>query len=116
MTPHADPEERRAYQREYQRRWARENRDKRVLYERSHRERNREAYAAKTKRSVERNRVKVNAANTLRRAIARGEIQRMPCERCGAPNSHGHHDDYSQPLVVRWLCPLHHAEAHRSDS
>jgi hypothetical protein len=37
---------------------------------------------------------------------------RQPCERCGGP-SEAHHADYSQPLVVSWLCKAHHRELHR---
>ena len=44
----------------------------------------------------------------LNRAIRAGTLQRLPCELCGDPNSHGHHTDYSKPLDVRWLCPSHH--------
>lgn len=29
---------------------------------------------------------------------------------CDRSDVHGHHDDYSKPLEVRWLCPAHHAE------
>lgn len=39
-------------------------------------------------------------------------MQRQPCEVCGAEKSHAHHDDYGQPLVVRWLCHSHHMEHH----
>ena len=41
-------------------------------------------------------------------AIARGDIQRIPCIVCGDPKSEGHHQDYSKPLDVLWLCILHH--------
>lgn len=44
--------------------------------------------------------------------IQRGKITRQPCEVCGEPNAQAHHDDYSKPLEVRWLCPQHHAEVH----
>ena len=35
-----------------------------------------------------------------------------PCEVCEATPTHRHHDDYSEPLEIRWLCPTHHKEVH----
>jgi hypothetical protein len=43
-------------------------------------------------------------------ALRTGKLVKQPCEVCGSTeNVHAHHDDYSKPLDVRWLCPLHHA-------
>lgn len=49
------------------------------------------------------------------RAIEAGRLVRQPCEKCGNPKSHGHHDDYSKPLQVRWLCKKHHDEHHAQE-
>jgi transposase-like protein len=38
---------------------------------------------------------------------------RMPCESCARPDTHAHHDDYDQPLQVRWLCPACHRQHHK---
>lgn len=40
-------------------------------------------------------------------------LEQQPCEVCGEQRAHRHHDDYSKPLEVRWLCPRHHGEVHR---
>lgn len=45
-------------------------------------------------------------------ALKRGKLIRLPCEVCGNPTSHFHHDDYSKPLNVRHLCTTHHLEEH----
>ena len=45
-------------------------------------------------------------------AIRSGKLKRMPCEVCGSENVQAHHDDYSKPLDVRWLCVKHHNEHH----
>ena len=50
---------------------------------------------------------------TVHNAIRDGRLVREPCEVCGAEKSDAHHDDYSQPLAVRWLCRKHHGEQHR---
>lgn len=39
-------------------------------------------------------------------------LERQPCEICGR-RAEAHHDNYSKPLEVRWLCKQHHAELHR---
>lgn len=52
-------------------------------------------------------------------AIRRGElIPDEVCERCGGvpclgmKRLDGHHDDYSRPLDVRWLCRPCHRRVH----
>ena len=53
------------------------------------------------------------AAQVVTRARASGRLIPQPCEECGEPETvHAHHDDYSQPIDVRWLCPKHHREWH----
>lgn len=53
------------------------------------------------------------AHKLLNHAVAAGKIQRQPCDVCGAAKAEGHHDDYAQPYIVRWLCLTHHREHHR---
>lgn len=57
---------------------------------------------------------KVAAHNAVNHAIESGRLVRQPCEVCGAEPGHGHHDDYSKPLDVRWLCARCHAATHRA--
>jgi ribosomal protein S27AE len=55
---------------------------------------------------------KVLAREKAHYAITQGKLKRMPCEVCGELKVHAHHDDYSMPLNVRWLCRKHHRELH----
>lgn len=55
---------------------------------------------------------KVKANEQVRRAIRLGKMKRQPCEKCGTIKSHAHHEDYSKPLDVLWLCGTHHRERH----
>lgn len=49
----------------------------------------------------------------VRGAIRSGMLKRKPCEVCNSTHLiHAHHDDYSKPLDVVWLCPKHHGERH----
>lgn len=67
----------------------------------------------RTKRSRKNVRGYENAHNAVARAIIRGRLQRKPCEMCGTTAFvAAHHDDYSKPLAVMWLCPIHHASRH----
>lgn len=46
-------------------------------------------------------------------AIKKGKLVRQPCQMCGTKDwVAAHHDDYSQPLAVMWLCPVHHKARH----
>lgn len=47
-------------------------------------------------------------------ARKKGLITRKPCEVCGSSKKiNAHHEDYSKPLEVIWLCSRHHGERHR---
>ena len=50
-----------------------------------------------------------------RRLIGKGLIKILPCEVCGEENAQAHHDDYNDPMNVRWLCSWHHAEHHKNE-
>ena len=57
---------------------------------------------------------KESARLLLRYAVKMGRVIKKPCEVCGATDRvHGHHEDYTKPLEVNWLCPKHHMELHR---
>jgi hypothetical protein len=47
-------------------------------------------------------------------AVRDGRLIKLPCAVCGTTvHVHAHHDDYTRPLDVRWLCAEHHSAAHR---
>lgn len=48
----------------------------------------------------------------MRNALLRGDLVKGVCEVCSATRVDAHHDDYSRPLDVRWLCRAHHMEVH----
>lgn len=62
-------------------------------------------YAAK-------NRHKRLAKDAVNNTIKRGKMAKSCCVVCGDPNTQGHHEDYSKPLSVVWLCHKHHVERH----
>lgn len=51
------------------------------------------------------------AKTILNNAIRWGKLSRLPCEICGNEKSQAHHEDYSKPLEVVWLCKPHHFQA-----
>ena len=58
---------------------------------------------------------KYKAHTRLNNAVRDGKITRQPCEVCGTnKHVHAHHDDYSKPLDVIWLCAAHHKARHKA--
>lgn len=68
-------------------------------------------YNKKSKTTLEGNkkyRARVKVGNALRA----GTLVKTACEVCTEPKVEGHHDDYSKPLEVKWLCIYHHKKLH----
>ena len=55
------------------------------------------------------------AQRILHKAVERKKIVKpTACSKCGVEGRiEAHHEDYSKPLEVIWLCRVHHVEAHR---
>lgn len=59
-------------------------------------------------------RAKNECRRKTRQAIADGRLRRGACERCANPKTDAHHDDYTKPLDVQWLCRACHSALHRA--
>lgn len=131
------------YKREYMRRWRAANPERwkelvAASYQRhaakrrrgrfEYREANRETVLAKDREYTRTRRPKGNrdpakdkARMAVFVAIQKGELTPQPCEKCGdnpvahdgRRAVHAHHDDYNNPLEVRWLCYPCHGREHR---
>lgn len=55
--------------------------------------------------------LKANARSTANIYLKRGKILRENCS-CGNVGEEMHHEDYSKPLVVVWLCRECHLKKH----
>ncbi len=56
---------------------------------------------------------KKRAQGALQHAVRSGRIARGNCCVCLSPRVQGHHEDYTKPLEVMWLCAQHHKDRHR---
>ncbi|HXK36406.1 MAG TPA: hypothetical protein VJ553_02395 [Candidatus Paceibacterota bacterium] len=62
--------------------------------------------------SKEKKLIMYKAHKAVNIALRNGDLERQLCEVCGRDHAHAHHDNYSKPLKVRWLCIRHHIQAH----
>lgn len=53
------------------------------------------------------------AATSAQRRGALPGFAEIKCEKCGAPSRHKHHEDYSKPLDVTYLCIRCHRQRHK---
>ena len=69
----------------------------------------------RSKEYYRKNRHKALARGKLNYEIRVGRMKKGVCAVCGDTNTHGHHEDYSKPLEVIWLCKKHHQEFHNDN-
>lgn len=48
----------------------------------------------------------------VQRALKLGDLVKETCEVCGIDAVDAQHDQYEDPLTVRWLCRRHHTSLH----
>src|SRR5262245_21627464 len=99
--------------RESSRAYDRTHRKERAEYQRKYRAKNALKVYKMNRRIRRENPAKYRAWIITSAAIARGKLLKKPCEVCACVlNVQAHHDDYNEPLAVRWLCKKHHAQRH----
>lgn len=107
---------------QYVKRWRQRNPEAAAAIYKRARERRFERQPDFAVRNVERHRLrhpeKDRARRTVQRAVRDGRLHKPnACERCDelteARELHGHHEDYSKPLEIEWLCRDCHQERHR---
>lgn len=82
---------------EYQRKKRSANPEKKLKENREYREKYPERYSAQKRISAD---------------IVSGKIKKQPCVICGIKPAYAHHEDYSKPLEIIWLCPSCHKRRH----
>lgn len=122
---------------EYSRRYVEDNKDKVNAYQRAYKRgkprqftdkvaaankrykatpKGKDAVARRNKAYREKNREKIRVQRRANIALDKGLIARRDtCERCPSQHYvHMHHEDYSKPLEVIWLCARCHRAADRA--
>lgn len=79
----------------------------------SYRSRNRGRIYEVVRRSTVKHMGKHLARLRLNHAVSTGKVEKLPCKVCGRDKAEGHHEDYSKPLDVIWLCRQCHADTHK---
>lgn len=55
---------------------------------------------------------KQKARAAVGHALRDGKMEKQSCIDCGSEESQSHHEDYSKPLDVTWLCRSCHESRH----
>jgi hypothetical protein len=92
----------RAAEKEYQRNYRQQNRQRLNEYDR------RPERDTRLRDDPEKRKARERAYDTLAR-----DREKEPCEECGSPDSQLHHVRYDWPLDVRWLCISCHGIEHQ---
>lgn len=57
---------------------------------------------------------RIKARGLVNKHTERGKLDKQPCCACNAPEAEAHHQDYSKPLDITWLCKQHHEQLHKA--
>ncbi len=95
--------------------WRFLNKKKHTEYTRQWRQEHQVNARQHSKNNYQKNKIKHRVHRTVYKALKSGKIIKpQQCEQCGSDKFlHGHHDDYSKPLEVQWLCRLCHKGKHQ---
>lgn len=104
-----DKEAYNAYFREYRKR----NRDKIREYNKEYNKEWRKKNGYHNEENWKKNNpIKLKAQYKARLALRYGRIKKERCIVCGDINAVMHHPNYRKPLVIMWLCKIHHRQVH----
>lgn len=84
-----------------------------VVYKNKHHSTFKGGVRESVKRYENKNIEKRKVWTELNIAVKYGEVVKGACVVCGSKNVVGHHDDYTKPLEVTWLCRKHHVHLHK---
>jgi len=102
----AHREERKAYNKNYRK----AHKEERKMYVKNYRQ----AKYENDKRYRQKYPERYQAKNEVSHAVRDGRLIKQPCAMCGNINVEAHHEDYSKPLEVIWLCSDCHKKLHGS--
>lgn len=103
-------EERRQYQRQYAAKFPERIEESNRKWRERHPDRHQQAHRADREIHV----MEVVARRAVKAAKANGTLVPQSCERCGSTTRiEAHHEDYSKPLDVNWLCSGCHGDRHK---
>lgn len=107
------------YYKEYDRKRFQEDPRVRLRHKRYQKTEEGKASLKKSKEKwISNNRVKRATHISVGNALTKGLLKKPnKCEECGKEGGriNGHHDDYTKPLEVRWLCCLCHTKWHKEN-
>lgn len=97
------------------REWRRLNKDKKQAQNKDWKQKHKQQRAEYRKQYRKDNRLKCNAHSLVWNHINTGKLFKPDfCYLCGDKcEPQAHHEDYSKPLEILWLCPTCHANRHK---